>query len=95
MAQETDIFVTFASIFGLTDGESVTHQLKAKSLNVCANMAIASSESIQEMLEPKYGVFAQVNRVLTQQHTYELLENNLWLLANITGDCDELCNLVL
>ena len=58
-------------------------------------MAMASTESIQEMLEPKYGVFAQVNRVLAQQHTYELLENNLWLLANITGDCHELCNLVM
>ena len=58
-------------------------------------MAMASTESIQEMLEPKYGVLAQVNRVLAQQHTYELLENNLWLLANITGDCHELCNLVM
>ena len=58
-------------------------------------MAMASTESIREMLEPKYGVFAQVNRVLVQQHTYELLENNLWLLANITGDCHELCNLVM
>ena len=69
--------------------------LKEKALNICANLAMGSTESIQEMLEPKYGVLAQVNRVFDHSQTFELLENTLWLLANVTGEKTEFCLMIL
>ena len=66
VANETDIFTSMTSIFALEDNgmDDLTCHLKEKALNICVNMAMGSAETIQEMLQPKYGVLAQVNRVL-------------------------------
>ena len=87
-----------ASIFALTDVSSdtdLTYDLKSKALNICANMAMSSSAEIHEMLEPKYGVLPQVQRVLAQPRTYDLLENSLWLVANISGDSAKMCKKII
>ena len=97
VANETDIFTSMTSIFALEDNgmDDLTCHLKEKALNICVNMAMGSAETIQEMLQPKYGVLAQVNRVLDQAQTYELLENTLWLLANVSGDDIYFCKVIL
>ena len=58
-------------------------------------MAMGSSNQINEMLQTKYGLLLQCCRVLAQPHTYELLENCLWLLANMTGDSEKLCKRII
>ena len=47
------------------------------------------------MLEPKYGVLAQLNRVLEKPDSLSQLENCLWLIANVIGESADLCKLVL
>ena len=57
---ETNILTVAASVFIMEDGTEAVQTMKSKALNICANLAMASTETIQEMMQPKYGIMAQV-----------------------------------
>ena len=69
--------------------------IKSRALNVCVNMAMGSSDTLEKMLGPGFGIFQHVYRVLDYPQTYESLENCLWFLANASGDSAKLCEKVI
>ena len=65
LVQETNLLSTIASVVRRADGtDEFTHHLKAKIMNICCNLAMGSEDTVQELLEPKYGVMDLADRML-------------------------------
>jgi hypothetical protein len=88
---ETNILEKVASVLKRPDGgqnsfdSDYTIELKSKSINICVNLALGTQAD--SLIQPIYGVLPQINRVLdihpNSQTDLDLLENSLWLLANL------------
>ena len=63
-------------------------------MHICVNLAMG--DKIEEILAPKYGVIAQIKRVLEQSEVQvEMLENTLWLLSNVMCEDPSMCKKIL
>ena len=96
LVDETDIMEVIFTIFRRDDGIELASVAKSKALNLCVNLLMGSSSTVQEVMEPKYGVLAQVERVLVRGDSYDQLENSLWFLGNALGEkCSRLTGQIL
>ena len=86
LVDETDIMEVIFTIFRRDDGVELASMAKSKALNLCVNLLMGSSSTVREVMEPKYGVLAQVERVLVRGDSYDQLENSLWFLGNALGE---------
>lgn len=86
LANETDIMNVIFTVFRRDDSTEWASAAKNKAINLCINLLMGSESTVKEVLEPKYGVLAQVERILIRCDSYDLFENCLWLLANALGE---------
>ena len=70
--------------------------MKSLACFICVNLAMSNDDSITEILQPKYGILAHLNRALKLNDIgHDHLSNLLWLIANLISESSVICQKVL
>ena len=96
IVNETDLLQIVKWVFEMSDGNDEVRQMKDQACFLCVNMVMGSEASINEVIDPKYGVLNHVKRALENNDINDdELQNVLWLISNLVAENAIICQKVI